>query len=188
MRDHEYKKTARSHPAETFRAGEPASQYGDRPTIPSPSNMHFHTLLLVAPLLALTSAAPEPVSQSVENPVIDRDTDSVTDNLVHPLSKRKCTYNGCKCRKGQPGVFCFNLTETVATMDMPVIVRAASVVDVVIERRIHLERVGASRDFVKMLIAETVDAVRNGKANIDFRNLLPRRTTVVLLVKRFAEE
>jgi len=54
-------------------------------------------------------------------------------------------------------------------------------------RETHPELVGTDKDCVKLLIAETVEAVKDGKANIDFRNLLPGRTTVVLLVKRVAE-
>jgi len=54
-------------------------------------------------------------------------------------------------------------------------------------RQAHPELVGTEKDCVKMLIAETVEAVKDGKANISFRNLLPGRTTVVLLVKRVAD-
>jgi hypothetical protein len=51
-------------------------------------------------------------------------------------------------------------------------------------REAHPDLAGTERDCVKSLIKETVDAVAEGKAKIDFRNLLMGRKTVVLCVKR----
>lgn len=54
-------------------------------------------------------------------------------------------------------------------------------------REAHPELAGTDKDCVKVLIAETVEAVKDGKAKIDFGNLLLGMKTAVLLVKRVAE-
>jgi len=53
-------------------------------------------------------------------------------------------------------------------------------------REAHPELAGTDKDCVKILIAETVEAVKDGKPHIDFGNLLMDMKTVVLFVKRVA--
>lgn len=51
-------------------------------------------------------------------------------------------------------------------------------------REAHPDLAGTDKDCVRVLMAETIEAVAEGKAKIDFRNLLLGRKTVVLCVKR----
>ncbi|KAK3369974.1 S-adenosyl-L-methionine-dependent methyltransferase [Podospora didyma] len=54
-------------------------------------------------------------------------------------------------------------------------------------RDAHPDLAGTEKDCVRALIAETLEAVEDGKAKIDYRNLLLGLKTVVLLVKRAAD-
>ncbi|KAK1753238.1 trans-aconitate 3-methyltransferase [Echria macrotheca] len=51
-------------------------------------------------------------------------------------------------------------------------------------REAHPQLAGTEEDCVRVLVRETVEAVKEGKEGIDFRNLLVGRKTVVLCVKR----
>ncbi|KAK5651161.1 hypothetical protein OQA88_13208 [Cercophora sp. LCS_1] len=53
-------------------------------------------------------------------------------------------------------------------------------------REAHPDLAGTDRDCVKLLISETMQAVADGKAKIDFRNIFLGKKTVLLCVKRAA--
>ena len=55
-------------------------------------------------------------------------------------------------------------------------------------REAHPDLAGTERDCVRLLVEETKEAVREGKAKIDFGRLLLGVKTVLLLVKRVAAE
>jgi len=55
-------------------------------------------------------------------------------------------------------------------------------------REAHPDLAGTERDCVRLLMEETKEAVKEGKANIDFGRLLMGVKTVLLLVKRVAAE